>query len=57
MEPMLLEEGEDMVVLTCQTDSEGKEGDVRDIVITRKDAKWEIGLSIKHNHFAVKHQN
>ena len=55
MEPMLLEEGEDMVVLTCQTDSEGKEGDVRDIVITRKDAKWEIGLSIKHNHFAVKH--
>lgn len=55
MEPMLLEEGEDLVVLTCQTDKEGKEGDVRDIVITRKDVKWEIGLSIKHNHFAVKH--
>ena len=55
MEPMLLEEGEDMVVLTCQTDKEGKDGDVRDIVITRKDVKWEIGLSIKHNHFAVKH--
>lgn len=55
MEPMLLEKGEDLVVLTCQTDKEGKEGDVRDIVITRKDVKWEIGLSIKHNHFAVKH--
>lgn len=55
MEPMLLENGEDLVVLTCQTDKEGKEGDVRDIVITRKDVKWEIGLSIKHNHFAVKH--
>jgi hypothetical protein len=55
MEPMLLEEGEDMVVLTCQTDKEGKDGDVRDIVITRKDVKWEIGISIKHNHFAVKH--
>ena len=55
MEPMLLEEGEDMVVLTCQTDNEGKDGDVIDIVITRKDVKWEIGLSIKHNHFAVKH--
>ena len=55
MEPMLLEESEDMVVLTCQTDKEGKDGDVRDIVITRKDVKWEIGLSIKHNHFAVKH--
>lgn len=55
MEPMLLEKGEDLVVLTCQTDKEGKEGDVRDIVIARKDVKWEIGLSIKHNHFAVKH--
>ena len=55
MEPMLLEEGEDMIVLTCQTDKEGKDGDVRDIVITRKDVQWEIGLSIKHNHFAVKH--
>ena len=55
MEPMLLEEGEDLVVLTCQTDKEGKDGDVRDIVITRKDVQWEIGLSIKHNHFAVKH--
>ena len=55
MEPMILEEGEDLVVLTLQTDKEGKEGDVRDIVITRKDVQWEIGLSIKHNHFAVKH--
>ncbi len=55
MEPMLLEKGEDLVVLTCQTDKEGKEGDVRDIVINRKDVKWEIGLSIKHNHFAVRH--
>ena len=55
MEPLLLERGEDVVVLTCQTDKEGKDGDVRDIVITRKDVKWEIGLSIKHNHFAVKH--
>ena len=55
MEPMILEQGEDMVVLKFQTDKEGKEGDVRDIVIARKDVQWEIGLSIKHNHFAVKH--
>ena len=27
----------------------------RDIVIKRKDIEWEIGLSIKHNHDAVKH--
>lgn len=30
-------------------------GDVRDIVIKRKDIEWEVGLSIKHNHDAVKH--
>ncbi len=55
MEPMILEQGNDMVVLKFQTDNEGKEGDVRDIVISRKEVQWEIGLSIKHNHFAVKH--
>jgi len=55
MEPMILEPSEDILTLKLQTDNEGKEGDVRDIVIARKDVKWEIGLSIKHNHFAVKH--
>ena len=55
MEPMILEQSDDIVVLKLQTDKEGKEGDVRDIVIERKDVQWEIGLSIKHNHFAVKH--
>lgn len=28
---------------------------VRDIVVKRKDIEWEMGLSIKHNHDAVKH--
>ena len=28
---------------------------MRDIVISRSDVQWEIGLNIKHNHFAVKH--
>ncbi|MBQ9716287.1 MAG: HaeIII family restriction endonuclease [Clostridia bacterium] len=55
MEPMILEPSEDILSLKLQTDNEGKSGDVRDIVISRKDVKWEIGLSIKHNHFAVKH--
>ncbi len=55
MEPMILENTEDVLTLKLQTDNEGKEGDVRDIVIARNDVKWEIGLSIKHNHFAVKH--
>ena len=55
MEPMIIEDGNDVLTLQIQTDNEGKEGDVRDILISRKDACWEIGLSIKHNHFAVKH--
>ena len=41
--------------MKLQKDSEGEIGDVRDIIIVRRDIKWEIGLSIKHNHFAVKH--
>ena len=55
MEPMIIENSYDILSLKIQTDNEGKEGDVRDIVIARKDVKWEIGLSLKHNHFAVKH--
>lgn len=55
MEPMIIEDGNDVLKLQIQTDNEGKEGDVRDILISRKDVCWEIGLSIKHNHFAVKH--
>lgn len=55
MEPMIIEDGNDVLTLQIQTDNEGKDGDVRDILISRKDVCWEIGLSIKHNHFAVKH--
>ncbi len=55
MEPMIIEKSNDVLDLMIQTDNEGKEGDVRDILISRKDVKWEIGLSLKHNHFAVKH--
>ena len=55
MEPMIIESSEDVLTLKIQTDNEGKDGDVRDILISRSDVCWEIGLSIKHNHFAVKH--
>jgi hypothetical protein len=55
MEPMIIEQTADIVKLQIQIDEKGKEGDVRDILITRSDVQWEIGLSIKHNHFAVKH--
>lgn len=55
MEPLILENNNDILSLIIQTDSHGIEGDVRDIVISRENLQWEIGLSIKHNHFAVKH--
>ena len=40
MEPMIIENSDDILSLKIQTDNEGKEGDVRDIVIARKDVKW-----------------
>lgn len=55
MEPMIIENDEDALELYIQPDTKGEAGDVRDIIIVRKNVKWEIGLSIKHNHFAVKH--
>ena len=45
----------DELTLEFQKDGAGVKGDVRDIVIRREDIEWEIGLSIKHNHDAVKH--
>ena len=54
LEPMILE-GNDTLTLSIQPDKKGIAGDVRDILITRNGAKWEIGFSLKHNHFAVKH--
>ena len=55
MEPKLLENDYDEVILEFQKDKSGVTGDVRDIIIRRNKVKWEIGLSIKHNHEAVKH--
>lgn len=55
MEPLIIEDGDDRLDLIIQKDSEGEAGDVRDILIIRRNIAWEIGLSIKHNHFAVKH--
>lgn len=56
-EPLILEcDGpDDTVVLSINKDSDAEGGDVRDIVITRNSIRWDIGLSMKHNHFAAKH--
>lgn len=55
LEPRMSENENDELILKFQKDGEGIRGDVRDIVIKRKDIAWEIGLSIKHNHDAIKH--
>lgn len=53
-EPNILDSN-DEIILSSQPDNAGKNGDVRDILIQRKNISWIIGLSVKHNHFAVKH--
>lgn len=55
LEPLILDDGDDELELKIQTDHKEKDGDVRDVLIIRKGIEWEIGLSVKHNHFAVKH--
>lgn len=56
-EPLILEcdNANDVVDLSINKDSDAEGGDVRDIVITRNSIRWDIGLSMKHNHFAAKH--
>ena len=55
MEPMMTENSDDRLTVRIQSDDRGKQGDVRDIVVERSQMVWEIGFSVKHNHFAVKH--
>ncbi len=55
LEPRIVENDNDILLLELQRDDSGITGDVRDIVIKRDDINWEIGLSIKHNHEAIKH--
>lgn len=55
LEPCMEENSNDELILEFQKDEVGEKGDVRDIIIRRNEIHWEIGLSIKHNHTAVKH--
>lgn len=55
LEPYILDYSKEFLKLKIQTDNNGIEADVRDILIIRNDVNWEVGFSIKHNHFAVKH--
>src|SRR6478672_4573249 len=55
LEPKIIEDGRDSLELSLQADQGGQEGDVRDVLIIRRQIDWEIGISVKHNHSAVKH--
>lgn len=55
MEPRIIEDGEDVLTVFIQSDDVAKAGDIRDILIIRRDVQWEIGVSVKHNHEALKH--
>ena len=46
---------QDSLQLEILTDNKGKDGDVRDVLAIRVLQKWEIGVSAKNNHNAVKH--
>ncbi len=46
---------EDILQLEILSDDHGKNGDVRDVLAIRLLQKWEIGVSAKNNHKAVKH--
>lgn len=54
LEPQL-EYGDDNLSMVIQTDAQGITGDVRDVVCIRGANGWQIGISCKHNHHAVKH--
>lgn len=46
---------DDILQLEILADSHGELGDVRDILVIRLLQKWEIGISAKNNHRAVKY--
>ena len=55
MEPKIEEDGNDKLTISLQPDNVAIGGDVRDILIIRRSIEWEIGISVKHNHAALKH--
>ncbi len=57
LEPRLLHSASTVDSLTLQIvpDIDGRRGDVRDILFIRSTQEWQIGISAKNNHMAVKH--
>lgn len=46
---------DDILILSVISDKAGQSGDVRDVLLIRSIQKWEIGISAKNNHHALKH--
>jgi hypothetical protein len=55
MEPKIIEDGKDELTISLQPDNVAMSGDVRDVLLIRRSIEWEIGISVKHNHAALKH--
>lgn len=56
MEPRILADEADSLTVLLQPDNVAQEyGDIRDVLIIRQSIEWEIGVSVKHNHAALKH--
>ena len=47
MEPKIIEDGRDALTIFLQPDNIARTGDIRDVIIIRRDIKWEIGISVK----------
>ncbi|WP_419392707.1 HaeIII family restriction endonuclease [Cytobacillus praedii] len=54
LEPRLIH-GNGTLQLSIQPDSAGQAGDVRDVIGVRSTEGWEVGISCKNNHAALKH--
>lgn len=51
----LASQGMGAINLSIQSDQAGGLGDVRDILLSSDEGDWEIGISAKHQHEALKH--
>lgn len=54
LEPMLSRQSGELRAMLAP-DASGEGGDVRDVLFYDDESGWELGLSIKNNHDAVKH--
>lgn len=56
LEPGLVCEDEDNeLTISISPDKDGEGGDVRDVVFSRENPSWTVGISAKNNNDAVKH--